>query len=89
LLLAVKLDGPDNHADLRLPPLALADWWSQLNHPQGPKLGVPPGTGTADIARIETNGVVVEGLNIKAGVEPPPPTPAKAAGKLAPARKNP
>lgn len=90
LLLALKLDGPDNHADLRLPPPALADWWSQLSHPQGPRLGVPPGTGTADIAKLETGGIVVEGLSIKAGVEPPPPpAPTKNTGKPAPARKKP
>ncbi|WP_266171268.1 AsmA family protein [Dyella subtropica] len=91
LLLAVKLDGPDNHADLRLPPLALADWWSQLNHPQGPRLAVPPGTGTADIAKIEAGSITIEGLSIKAGVEPlppPAPAPAKNTTKPAPARKT-
>ncbi len=38
LLLALKLDGPDNHADLRLPPLALAHWWSELGDRKAPQL---------------------------------------------------
>jgi len=67
LLLALKLDGPDNHADLRLPPLALANWWSGLGDPQGPQLSVPPGSGHADIAKIEAGGVRIEGLIIQAG----------------------
>ncbi|WP_346950195.1 AsmA family protein [Dyella sp.] len=84
LLLAVKLDGPGNHADLRLPPLALADWWAQLNHPQGPRLSVPPGSGTAEIAKLESGGVSIEGLSIKTGV-----APVSAASAAAPADSKP
>ncbi|TBR37161.1 MULTISPECIES: AsmA family protein [Dyella] len=86
LLLAVKLDGPENHADLRIPPIALADWWSQLDHPQGPRLSVPPGSGQAQIANLDIGGMNVEGLTIQTGVEPEPPaasekaTTTKAAG---------
>lgn len=86
LLLAIKLDGPGNHADLRLPPLALADWWSQLNHPQDPRLSVPPGTGTAEIATLQTGGISIEGLSIKAGVAPATSAPAPADRKTAPPR---
>ena len=89
LLLALKLDGPANHADLRLPPLALAHWWSQLGDPQGPQLSVPPGSGHAEIAKLEAGGISIEGLTIRAGDAVPAPAgtaaaPAKLAGKKQP-----
>ncbi|MET4570846.1 AsmA family protein [Rhodanobacter soli] len=89
LLLALKLDGPANHADLRLPPLALAHWWSQLGDPQGPQLSVPPGSGHAEIAKLEAGGISIEGLTIRAGDAVPAPAgtaaaPAKPAGKKQP-----
>lgn len=93
LLLAIKLDGPGNHADLRLPPLALADWWAQLNHPQSPRLSVPPGTGTARIATLDAGSVHIEGLSIQAGAAPAPaasaPAPASGADKSAAPKTKP
>ncbi|MFC4526706.1 AsmA family protein [Dyella halodurans] len=97
LMLALKLDGPDNHADLRLPPLALADWWAQLDHDDGPTLAVPPGSGQAQIARIETGNITIEGLTIQANSDVPAsaasaaaPAPSKAApAKAAPAKPVP
>ena len=83
LLLALKLDGPANHADLRLPPLALARWWSQLSDPQGPQLSVPPGSGHAEIAQLEAGGISIEGLTIRAGED----VPAAAGTTAAPAAK--
>ncbi|MFC5740451.1 AsmA family protein [Dyella tabacisoli] len=80
LLLALKLDGPDNRADLRLPPLALADWWSQLSSQEGPKLSVPPGSGHIEIGKIETGGISIEGLSVDAGVT----APASAASTATP-----
>lgn len=92
LLLAIKLDGPGNHADLRLPPLALADWWAQLNHPQSPRLNVPPGIGTAQVETLDAGRVHIEGLSIQAGVAPATAstvaTPA-AAGKPATSKTKP
>ena len=67
LLLALKLDGPDNHADLRLPPLALADWWNQLAAEQPLHLTTPPANGHLDVDRFETAGFTVEGLTLDAG----------------------
>jgi uncharacterized protein involved in outer membrane biogenesis len=67
LLLALKLDGPNNHADLRLPPLALAHWWSQLGDEQAPQLAVPPISGHAEIAKMETGGISIEGFTMQAG----------------------
>ncbi|MBT2145276.1 MULTISPECIES: membrane assembly protein AsmA [unclassified Rhodanobacter] len=89
LLLALKLDGPANHADLRLPPLALAHWWSRLGDPQGPQLSVPPGSGHAEIAKLEAGGISIEGLTIHAGDDVPAPSgtaaaPAKPSGKKQP-----
>lgn len=88
LMLALKLDGPDNHADLRLPPLALASWWSQLDHDEGPRLAVPPGSGHAEIAKLELGDVSIDGLTIQAGDAPAPASSAaapNAAPKHAPA----
>ncbi|MDE2156412.1 MAG: membrane assembly protein AsmA [Xanthomonadaceae bacterium] len=82
LLLALKLDGPDNHADLRLPPLALAQWWSQLGDEEGPQLTVPPGNGHLDMAKVEAAGVTIEGLSLQAGTD----APAAAASTAAPAK---
>lgn len=82
LLLALKLDGPNNHADLRLPPLALARWWTQLNSAQGPRLTVPPGSGHLEAAKIEASGITIEGLSLKAGDDVPasPSSSASANG---------
>lgn len=71
LMLALKLDGPDNHADLRLPPLALANWWAQLDHDDGPKLAVPPGNGHAEIANVDTGDISIQDLTIQAGTDVP------------------
>ncbi|WP_266160526.1 AsmA family protein [Dyella silvatica] len=94
LLLALKLDGPDNRADVRLPPLALADWWSQLGSQEGPRLSVPPGSGHIEIGSIETGGISIEGLRVDAGVDVPisaasTASPAKpASAKPAPRKKS-
>lgn len=82
LLLALKLDGPDNHADLRLPPLALAHWWSQLGDEQASRLSVPPMSGHAEIAKIETGSINIEGLTVQAGDN----VPAVASTAAAPAK---
>jgi hypothetical protein len=89
LLLALKLDGPANHADLRLPPLALAHWWSQLGDPQGPQLSVPPGSGHAEIAKLEAGGISIEGLTIRAGDAVPAPAGTAAAPAILAGKKQP
>jgi uncharacterized protein involved in outer membrane biogenesis len=81
LLLALKLDGPDNHADLRLPPLALASWWSELNDPQKPRISVPPGSGHAEISQIDTGSISIRGLTVQADDS----VPASAATAAPPA----
>jgi AsmA protein len=84
LVLTLKLDGPDNHADLRLPPLALAHWWNQLGDEQAPQLTAPPVSGHAEIAKIEAGSVTIEGLTVQAG-EDLPATPGTAAAPAKPA----
>lgn len=79
LLLALKLDGPDNHADVQLPPLALAHWWSQLSDPQNPQLGMPPGDGRIDIRQWQAGRIGIKGLSIQAGTAVPAPSSSTAA----------
>lgn len=83
LLLALKLDGPDNHADLRLPPLALVSWWNLLNDPQSPRISLPPGSGHAEIARIDSGSISIQGLTVSADDRVPPS--ATSASSAAPA----
>jgi len=83
LLLALKLDGADDHVDLRLPPLALAQWWTRLGSAaQEPQLALPPGDGSIDAARIDAGGLHIEGLSLRAGAA----DPAAAASALPPAK---
>jgi AsmA protein len=82
LLLALKLDGADNHIDLHLPPLALAQWWTRLGGPSTtPQLGVPPVDGSIEMASLDVGGLHVEGLSIRAGDA----APAAAASAAPPA----
>lgn len=75
LLLALKLDGPGNHVDLRLPPLGVAHWWSHIGNEEGPQLGVPPGSGHVEAATLDVSGVHIEGLQLQLA-----PAPAASAG---------
>jgi len=84
LLLTLKLDGENDHVDLRLPPLALAHWWSQIGSTtQAPQLTVPPGDGQIDVANLDIGGAHIEGLSIQAGDAVP--APASSTGTAAPA----
>ncbi|RDI97700.1 AsmA family protein [Dyella solisilvae] len=85
LMLALKLDGPNNHADLHLPPLALINWWSELDHDDGPRLAVPPVNGQAQIAQIDAGEISIEGLTIRAGAD----APAPASTATPPAKPSP
>jgi len=67
LLLVLKLDGPGNHADLRLPPLALASWWNQLGGEQPLPLNAPPVNGHLEMAKLQAAGVTIEGLTLDTG----------------------
>jgi len=90
LLLALKLDGPNNHADLHLPPLELVHWWSQLGNGQGSQLTLPPGSGHLQAEKIETGDISIEGFTLQAGDNVPAATSAAAAPTTKPAAsKNP
>jgi hypothetical protein len=82
LLLHVKLLGKDNHIDMELPPLALAQWWNQLANPQGPQISAPPGNGQIDMATLDVGGVHIEGLSIQTGNA----VPANASSAAAPVK---
>lgn len=71
LLFALKMDGPDNHADVRLPPLALADWWSQLDSSHGPELTTLPGSGHLEMSKLDVAGIHIEGLTVQTGDDAP------------------
>lgn len=87
LLLHLKLDGPGNHADLRLPPLALARWWSALDttpdHGVTPQPSIPPAVGSLQVAKLQIGSISIEGLNVQADQD----EPAAAASAPAPATK--
>ncbi|HEV2538936.1 MAG TPA: AsmA family protein [Frateuria sp.] len=78
LLLALKLDGPGDHIDLRLPPLGIAQWWTHMHDEHGPQLAAPPGNGSLDATTLDLGGVRVEGLQLEL-------TPSPAASSPAPA----
>ncbi|RDS82713.1 membrane assembly protein AsmA [Dyella psychrodurans] len=67
LLLRIKLLGKNNHVDLELPPLAMAQWWNQMANPQAPKLSSPPGNGEINMATLDVGKVHIEGLSIQTG----------------------
>lgn len=70
LLLALQLDGTGDHVDLKLPPLALAQWWSQLQLEQSPHLALPPGEGEVQAAQLDVGGIHIEGLRLQADSAP-------------------
>lgn len=75
LLLHLKLDGPGDHADIRLPPLALARWWSALSTPADaqtvPQPGLPPGNGTLQMAKLQVGSLTVSGLSVQTDASAP------------------
>jgi hypothetical protein len=82
LLLHLKLLGQENHVDLELPPLALAQWWNQLANPLGPQLSTPPGNGQMDMAKLDIGGIHIEGLSVQTGNA----VPASATSITAPTK---
>ncbi|MFS6709258.1 hypothetical protein WHJ98_14555, partial [Staphylococcus aureus] len=68
-------DGPDNHADLSLPPLALAHWLGTLSPPTAPQAAsqpeLPPGNGTLHVAKLQIGSLDIAGLSVEAGASAP------------------
>ena len=90
LLMRIQLTGPDNEADLRLPPLALAAWWNTLNSPVAPHAGpqpdLPPGSGTLQLAKLQLGSLSIEGLSVQAGDAVPAAAATTAKPAAAPAK---
>lgn len=79
LLARLKLDGPGNKADLELPPLELASWWSQLGGNGDPQLVMPPAKGHVEADKLSLGDVAVEGLQLDIGKDvPASPTSAES-----------
>lgn len=81
LLLTLKLDGPDNHVNLRLPPLALAQWWSALDGDQAKPLHLPPASGHLEMTRFSAGGLTAEGLTLDTGDDLPAPATSSTVAK--------
>ena len=80
LSVQLKLDGDTDHADLHVPPLAVAAWWAGLNTGDSPTL--PPLLGTLDAAAIDVGSIHARGIHIRA--TPDGPAPASTAAGAAP-----
>lgn len=86
LNLHLTLQGPGQHVDLSMPPLALMHWWNQLRDEDNPQLAMPPLDGQIDADQLDMGGVQIKGLKIRAGTAVPagstsalaPPSPAGA-----------
>jgi AsmA protein len=64
LYIALKLDGDNDHTDLRIPPIAFAEWWGGISAGGSPAL--PPLLGTVEAKAVDAGPVHVKGLRIRA-----------------------
>lgn len=78
LLLRLRLDGPGQHADLRLPPLEIASWWSQFGDENATSLTMPPGSGHVDVDHVDLGDFGADGLRLDMGKDIPASAPAPA-----------
>lgn len=80
LTVALKLEGVDAHVDLRLQPVALANWWNRLLATQPVPAPMPnPFTGTAKIQNLDLGWLHASGIEIKSGPDAQPATSAAGA----------
>ncbi|BFI95015.1 MAG: hypothetical protein RSP_05250 [Rhodanobacter sp.] len=83
LLLHLQLDGPGNHVDIHLPPLALARWWNALDAANDgqpasqPEL--PPGGGTLQVAKLQIGNLAITGLDVQTDAGAPAAASSSAA----------
>ncbi|MBB3225631.1 AsmA protein [Luteibacter sp. Sphag1AF] len=82
LSIALRLDGEKDHADVRLPPLEISDWWASFN--KGGPLTLPPVRGSIQADVIDSGSFHVEGLRIEASDAP---VAASSAAPSAPTKK--
>jgi AsmA protein len=64
LYISLKLDGANDHTDLRVPPLAVAEWWAGISGGGSPTL--PPLLGSVDATSLDVGPVHVKGLRVRA-----------------------
>ena len=83
LAVALKLDGDDAHADLRLQPTEFGRWWKRVLAAQS---GQPPGalpfTGKAEVRQLDIGWLKATGFTIDAG---PDLAPTSSSSSAAPA----
>ncbi len=80
LTVALKLDGDDAHADLRLQPTEFGRWWKRVLAAQpGQSPGALPFTGKAEVRRLDLGWLKATGLTIDAGPDLAPATGSSAA----------
>lgn len=83
MTVAMKLEGDDVHADLRLQPAEFGHWWKRLLSAQpGPAPQPMPFTGKAEVQQLDFGWLKASGLSIEAGPDLPP---ASGASTSAPA----
>jgi len=82
LYVALKLDGENDHTDLRIPPLAIGEWWSGIRAGGSPTL--PPLLGTVEAKTVDIGSMHATGLRIRATPNVPAPAPAPATTTAAP-----
>lgn len=77
---ALKLDGDDAHADLRMQPTEFGRWWKRVLAAQP---GQPPGglpfTGNAEVRQLDLGWLKAKGLTIDAGPDLAPAPSSTAA----------
>jgi len=88
LVAILKLDGANEHVDVRVPPLALLDWWrGVLTAAPGKPLGLPPLQGRAQVDAVDYGPLRMRGVRVDAGPEVAPlvagsaPAPASTTTK--------
>ncbi|HJU25925.1 MAG TPA: hypothetical protein VJ722_04550 [Rhodanobacteraceae bacterium] len=88
LIAALKLDGANEHADVRISPEALMDWWrTVLAAAPGKPLTLPPLQGHVQADEIGYGPLRMQGVTIDAGADVAPlsagstPVPASTAAK--------
>lgn len=82
LTVALKLDGDDTHADMRLHPTEFGRWWKRILAAQtGQPSGPLPFTGKAEVQQLDLGWLKAKGLSIDAGPDLAP-APASTASSM-------
>ena len=80
LTVALKLDGDDAHADLRLQPTEFGRWWKRMLSAQpGQPAEALPFTGKAEVQQLDLGWLKAKGLSIDAGPDLAPAPASTAA----------